>query len=98
MDCRARYRPHDAPGSALHIRFRDSRGGTRCRRHEAGAANYVLKTNLARLARAVLRAVHESDERKKRAAKVARLECVRAIQSRISSAVLRIHDTRELCC
>ena len=61
-----------------------------------GAADYVLKANLARLAPSVTRAVHEAEERRRRAAKVARLECVRAIQSRISSAVLRIHDTCEL--
>lgn len=63
---------------------------------KAGAANYVLKENLARLPAAALGAIEEAEERMKRAAKVARLECVRAIQSRISSAVLRIRDPREL--
>jgi diguanylate cyclase (GGDEF)-like protein len=63
---------------------------------KAGAADYVLRDNLDRLPAAVLDAVREAEERMKRAAKVARLECVRAIQSRISSAVLRIHDPREL--
>jgi diguanylate cyclase (GGDEF)-like protein len=63
---------------------------------KAGAADYVLKDNLARLPNAVVSAVKEAEERMRRAAKVARLECVRAIQSRISSAVLRMHDAREL--
>ncbi|MGQ0752008.1 MAG: diguanylate cyclase domain-containing protein [Betaproteobacteria bacterium] len=63
---------------------------------KAGAADYVLKDNLDRLPAAVVCAVKEAEERMTRAARVARLECVRAIQSRISSAVLRIHDAREL--
>jgi diguanylate cyclase (GGDEF)-like protein len=63
---------------------------------KAGAADYVLKDNLARLPDAVTGAVKDAEERMRRAAKVARLECVRAIQSRISSAVLRMHDAREL--
>jgi diguanylate cyclase (GGDEF)-like protein len=63
---------------------------------KAGAADYVLKDNIARLPAAVLCAVKEAEERMKRTAKIARLECVRAIQSRISSAVLRIHDPREV--
>ena len=64
-----------------------------------GAVDYVLKTNLARLGPSVTRAIRDADERAKRArqaAKLARLECVRTVQSRISSAVLRIRDTREL--
>jgi diguanylate cyclase (GGDEF)-like protein len=64
-----------------------------------GAADYVLKSNLARLGPSVAGAVREAEERTGRvrqAAKMARLECVRAVQSRISSAVLRIRDTREL--
>src|SRR5574338_733147 len=59
---------------------------------KAGATDYVLSDNLERLPSAMLNAVQEAEERVRRAAKVARLECVRAIQSRISSAVLRIHD------
>jgi len=61
-----------------------------------GAADYVLKDNLARLPEAVRSAIEEAEERSRRAARAARLDCVRAIQGRISSAVLRIHDTREL--
>lgn len=61
-----------------------------------GAADYVLKTNLARLAPSVMLAVREAEERATRSAKVARLECVRAIQGRISSVALRIHDSGEL--
>jgi diguanylate cyclase (GGDEF)-like protein len=63
---------------------------------KAGATDYVLSDNLERLPSAMLNAVQEAEERVRRAAKVARLECVRAIQSRISSAVLRIHDPQEL--
>ena len=64
-----------------------------------GAADYVLKTNLARLAPAVARAVHDAEERKSRARqaeKTARMECLRLVQNRISSAALRIKNTREL--
>jgi diguanylate cyclase (GGDEF)-like protein len=63
---------------------------------KAGATDYVLKANLGRLPSAVIGAIREAEERMARAAKIARLECVRAIQSRISSAVLRIRDPREL--
>ena len=64
-----------------------------------GAADYVLKTNLARLPPAVARAVREADERKSRerqAERAARLERVRMVQNRIASAALRIRNTREL--
>jgi diguanylate cyclase (GGDEF)-like protein len=64
-----------------------------------GATDYVLKNNLARLPSAVMRAMRESEDQKKshrESAKRARLECVRMIQSRISSAALRIRETSEL--
>jgi diguanylate cyclase (GGDEF)-like protein len=64
-----------------------------------GATDYVLKNNLARLPAAVSRAVRESEHRERshrESAKRARLECVRMIQSRISSAALRIRETNEL--
>ena len=64
-----------------------------------GAADYVLKTNLARLAPAVTRAVQDAEERTSRerqAKKEACLERLRMMQNRIGSAALRIRNAREL--
>jgi diguanylate cyclase (GGDEF)-like protein len=64
-----------------------------------GAADYVLKTNLARLAPSVERAVRDAEEhrsRERQAEKMVRLEGLRMVQNRIGSAALRIRNTREL--
>jgi diguanylate cyclase (GGDEF)-like protein len=57
-----------------------------------GATDYVVKSNLARLPAAVLRAVAESEERRR----IARLSRVHAVRSAIASAIVRIRDLQEL--
>lgn len=57
-----------------------------------GATDYVVKSNLARLPAAVLRAVTESEERRR----IARLSRVHAVRSAIASAIVRVRDPREL--
>jgi diguanylate cyclase (GGDEF)-like protein len=64
-----------------------------------GAVDYVLKTNPARLAPAVRRALQEVQERARRRAaerEVARLTRRMRMQSGINSAVIRIRDQEEL--
>jgi DNA-binding NtrC family response regulator len=57
-----------------------------------GATDYVVKSNLARLPTAVLRAVAESEERRR----IARLSRVYAVRGAIASAIVRIRDLQEL--
>lgn len=57
-----------------------------------GATDYVVKSNLARLPMAVMRAVGESEERRR----IARLSRVHAVRSAIASAIVRIRDPKEL--
>jgi diguanylate cyclase (GGDEF)-like protein len=57
-----------------------------------GATDYVAKSNLARLPAAVIRAVGESEERRR----IARLSRVHAVRSAIASAIVRIRDPQEL--
>jgi diguanylate cyclase (GGDEF)-like protein len=59
---------------------------------KGGAADYVAKSNLARLPAAVIRAIGESEERRR----IARLSRVHAVQSAIASAIVRIRDPQEL--
>jgi diguanylate cyclase (GGDEF)-like protein len=64
-----------------------------------GAVDYVLKTNLARLAPAVKRALAEAISRKARRQaeeRVARLTRVLQMLSGINTAVVRIHDRTKL--
>lgn len=64
-----------------------------------GATDYVMKTNLARLPAVVLRAMREADECKQHARQKerhARLSRIRAMQSAIASAIVRIRDPHEL--
>ena len=64
-----------------------------------GATDYVLKTNLARLAPAVTRAVREveqASERQRQDQKNARLNRVRSVQSGISACIVRLRDRRQL--
>ena len=64
-----------------------------------GATDYVLKSNLARLPPAVMRAVREAEEarhRLKQDERAARMERVRAVQSGISACIVRIRDRRQL--
>lgn len=64
-----------------------------------GATDYVLKTNLARLPAAVMRAVREAEETRHRLQqdeKMSRLNRVRAVQSGISSSIVRVRDRRKL--
>lgn len=57
-----------------------------------GATDYVVKSNLARLPMAVMRAVGESEERRR----IARLSRVHAVRGAIASAIVRIRDPKEL--
>lgn len=64
-----------------------------------GATDYVLKGNLARLPSSVLRALREAEEyrqRRRQEEKLARLSRIHAVLSGINSAIVRIHDRREL--
>jgi diguanylate cyclase (GGDEF)-like protein len=64
-----------------------------------GATDYVLKSNLARLAPAVARAVHEAQqarERQRQNEQMERLNRVRAVQSGISASIVRTRDRRQL--
>jgi diguanylate cyclase (GGDEF)-like protein len=64
-----------------------------------GATDYVLKTNLARLPPAVTRAVREAEQVRRRILHdqaIARLNRVRAVQSGISSCIVRTRDRRQL--
>jgi len=66
---------------------------------QRGAVDYVLKTNPARLAPAVRRALREMEERARRRAaerEIARLTRRLKMQSGINSALLRIRDRDEL--
>jgi diguanylate cyclase (GGDEF)-like protein len=57
-----------------------------------GAADYVAKSNLERLPAVVMRAVGESEERRR----TARLSRVHAVRSAIASAIVRVRDPQEL--
>jgi diguanylate cyclase (GGDEF)-like protein len=57
-----------------------------------GATDYVVKSNLTRLPAAVMRAVRESEERRR----IDRLSRVHAVRSAIASAIVRIRDPQEL--
>ena len=57
-----------------------------------GATDYVAKSNLARLPSAVLRAVSESEERRR----IARLSRLHAVRSATASAIVQIRDSQEL--
>jgi diguanylate cyclase (GGDEF)-like protein len=57
-----------------------------------GATDYVAKSNLARLPAAVIRAVGESEERRR----IGRLSRIHAMRSAIASAIVRIRDPQEL--
>jgi diguanylate cyclase (GGDEF)-like protein len=64
-----------------------------------GATDYVLKANLARLPSSVRRALRDAEDlrrRKRQEEKIARLSRIHAVFSGINSAVVRIHDRREL--
>lgn len=64
-----------------------------------GATDYVLKSNLARLAPAVTRAVREAEAAQKRELhdrQIARLNRVRAVQSGISASIVRTRERRQL--
>ena len=64
-----------------------------------GATDYVLKANLARLPSSVRRALREAEDlrsRKRQEEKIARLSRIHAVLSGINSAIVRIHDRREL--
>jgi diguanylate cyclase (GGDEF)-like protein len=64
-----------------------------------GATDYVLKSNLARLAPAVTRAVREAEAAQTRLLhdrQVARLNRVRAVQSGISASIVRTRERRQL--
>jgi diguanylate cyclase (GGDEF)-like protein len=65
----------------------------------AGAMDYVLKENLARLVPAIRRAVNEAaakSERARQEAHIARLNRVLRMQSGVNGLVLRIRDRNEL--
>ncbi len=65
----------------------------------AGAVDYVLKDNLARLAPAVLRAIDEAQhaaQRKRQEAQIARLNRVLRMLGGVNGLVLRIRDRTEL--
>lgn len=57
-----------------------------------GATDYVVKSDLARLPAAVMRAVGESEERRR----TDRLSRVHAVRSAIASAIVRIRNPHEL--
>ena len=64
-----------------------------------GAADYVMKTNLARLPAAVLRALREAEEQGRRVrarTQAARLSRVHAMQGAIASALVRGQDAQTL--
>lgn len=65
----------------------------------AGAVDYVLKENLARLAPAVLRAIREAatrQEQQRQQTQIARLNRVLRMLSGVNNLVLRIRDRTEL--
>ncbi|MGC1458185.1 MAG: EAL domain-containing protein [Steroidobacteraceae bacterium] len=65
----------------------------------AGAADYVLKNNLLRLAPAVKRALADAElrlERARQEAQIARLARVLGILSAVNSLVVRVRDRKEL--
>jgi len=65
----------------------------------AGAVDYVLKENLARLAPAVRRAIEEAEhnaERKRQEVQISRLNRVLRMLSGVNGLVLRIRDRTEL--
>lgn len=65
----------------------------------AGAADYVLKENLLRLAPAVKRALADAElraERERQQTQIARLARVLAILSGVNALVVRVRDRREL--
>ena len=65
----------------------------------AGAVDYVLKENLARLAPALRRAIHEAAaklERQKQEQQIARLNRALRMLSGVNSLVLRVRDHTEL--
>jgi diguanylate cyclase (GGDEF)-like protein len=65
----------------------------------AGAVDYILKENMARLAPAVRRAIAEAAarvERERQEAQIARLNRVLRMQSGVNGLVLRIRDRNEL--
>jgi diguanylate cyclase (GGDEF)-like protein len=59
---------------------------------KCGATDYIAKSNLARLPLAVMRAVGESEERRR----IARLSRVHAVRTAIASAIVRIRDPKDL--
>jgi diguanylate cyclase (GGDEF)-like protein len=64
-----------------------------------GAVDYILKSNLKRLAPSVLRALREVEQKKERAAqqaRIARLTRILEMLSGINTAVVRIRDRSEL--
>jgi diguanylate cyclase (GGDEF)-like protein len=61
-----------------------------------GAADYVLKSNLTRLAPAVMRAIEEAGLRQRQDAQIARLNRVLRMLSGVNGAMLRIRDRAEL--
>jgi diguanylate cyclase (GGDEF)-like protein len=66
---------------------------------QGGAVDYVLKSNLSRLAVAVLRALDDAAEKRKheeRQHRVQRLSRIRHVLSAVNAAVLRIRDRTEL--
>jgi diguanylate cyclase (GGDEF)-like protein len=65
----------------------------------AGAADYVLKDNLLRLAPAVKRALADAElrtERERQKAQIARLARILAILSGVNALVVRVRDRKEL--
>jgi diguanylate cyclase (GGDEF)-like protein len=65
----------------------------------AGAADYVLKDNLLRLAPAVMRALADAEMHKERSlqqAQIARLGRILGILSRVNALVVRVRDRKEL--
>lgn len=66
---------------------------------QGGAADYVLKSNLQRLAVALLRALEDAEERKQHAERqhrVHRLSRIRDVLSGVNKAILRLRDEGEL--
>ena len=64
-----------------------------------GASDYVMKTNLLRLAPAVKRALADAEmrlERKRQDEQIARLDRVLAILSAVNALVVRVRDRKEL--
>jgi diguanylate cyclase (GGDEF)-like protein len=64
-----------------------------------GATDYILKSNLLRLPAAVTRAVREAGDRRRQARqeeRLGRLARIRALQSGLGSALVRMRDPQEL--